>query len=214
MSDTDRTQHWDTVFATRATDEVSWFEASHDLSVSLLREQPGSVVDIGAGAGTLTDELLADGRTDVTLLDISHEALAVTRERLGSSESRVGYVVSDLLMWAPERQWDAWHDRAVFHFLTDPTDQASYVDLAARAVRPGGLLVLATFGPDGPTACSGLPTARHSAAELGALFAPAFAVTHDEVRVHHTPGGADQQFTWAVMRRSGTWGSEDLRPLT
>ncbi|WP_341924162.1 class I SAM-dependent methyltransferase [Nocardioides psychrotolerans] len=193
-------RHWDTVFATRSADEVSWFEANHAHSVSLLREQPGSVIDVGAGAGTLVDELLADGRTDVTLLDISHEALALTRERLGTGEQRVGYVVSDLLAWEPSRTFDAWHDRAVFHFLTDPADQASYVDLAASAVSPGGLMVLAAFGPDGPTACSGLPTARHSAAGLGALFAPAFTVTGAQTRVHRTPGGADQQFTWVVMR--------------
>lgn len=197
----DRVKHWDTVFATRAADEVSWFEASHDLSVALLAQQPGAVVDVGAGAGTLADELLASGRTDVTLLDISHEALAVTRDRLGPQEQRVHYVVSDLLTWSPERQYDAWHDRAVFHFLTDPTDQTSYVDLAARAVSIGGLLVLATFGPDGPTACSGLPTARHSADDLAALFAPAFSVVGSDLRVHHTPDGAQQQFTWAWLRR-------------
>lgn len=160
------------------------------------------VLDVGAGAGTLADELLAHGRTDITLLDISREALAVTRERLGPDEQRVHFVVADLLSWRPERQYDAWPDRAVFHFLTDPVHQASYVTLAGRTVSPGGLLVLATFGPAGPTACSGLPTARHSAEHLRALFAPAFSIMGSELRVHHTPQGTEQQFVWAWMRRT------------
>lgn len=155
--------HWDAVFASRDLDTVSWFEDTPTHSVELLRQQHGSVIDIGAGASRLPDALLSDGRDDITVLDISQEALAVTRERLGSTEGRGTYVVSDVLSWEPAHTYDAWHDRAVFHFLTAPADRAAYVDLAARAVSPDGLLVLATFGQDGPTSCSGLPTARHSA---------------------------------------------------
>ena len=194
--------HWDAVFASRDLDTVSWFEETPTHSVELLRTQPGSVIDIGSGASRLPDALLTDSRDDITVLDISHGALAVTRERLGSAEGRVAYVVSDVLSWKPARTYDAWHDRAVLHFLTAPADQAAYVDLAARALSPGGLLVLATFGPDGPTSCSGLPTARHSADALAALFAPALALTHAETRMHRTPGGAGQQFTWVTARRT------------
>lgn len=120
----------------------------------------------------------------------------MTSERLG----RVAYVVRDVLCWEPARTYDAWHDRAVLHFLTAPADQVAYVDLAARALSPGGLLVLATFGPDGPTSCSGLPTARHSADDLAVLFAPAFTLTHAEPRMHRTPAGAEQEFTWITAR--------------
>lgn len=201
MSD-DGAHHWNAVFASRDLDTVSWFEETPTHSVELLRQQPGSMIDIGAGASRLPDALLTDGRDDITVLDISHEALAVTRERLGSAEGRVAYVVSDVLAWEPARTYDAWHDRAVFHFLTSPADQATYVDLAARALSPGGLLVLATFGPDGPTSCSGLPTARHSADDLAALLAPAFTLTHAETRTHRTPAGAEQQFTWISARRT------------
>lgn len=201
MSD-ERAGHWDAVFASRDLDTVSWFEETPTHSVELLRPQPGSVIDIGAGASRLPDALLTDGRDDITVLDISHEALAVTRERLGSVEGRVNYIVSDVLSWEPARTFDAWHDRAVLHFLTAPADQAAYVDLAARALAPGGLLVLATFGPDGPTSCSGLPTTRHSAADLSALFAPAFTLTRAETRMHRTPAGAEQQFTWVTARRT------------
>lgn len=198
----DSADHWDAVFASRDLDAVSWFEETPAHSVELLRQQPGSVIDIGAGASRLPDALLADGREDITVLDISQEALAVTRERLGSAEGRVAYVVSDVLAWEPSRTYDAWHDRAVHHFLTEPANQAAYVDLAARALSPDGLLVLATFGPDGPTSCSGLPTSRHSADDLAALLAPAFTLTHAETRTHRTPARAEQQFTWVTARHN------------
>ncbi|GAB3195267.1 class I SAM-dependent methyltransferase [Nocardioides hungaricus] len=201
MSD-DGSAHWDAVFASRDLDTVSWFEETPTHSVELLCSQPGSVIDIGAGASRLPDALLADGRDDITVLDISNEALAVTRKRLGSAEGRVAYVVSDVLAWEPARTYDAWHDRAVLHFLTAPADQAAYVDLVARALSPDGLLVLATFGPDGPTSCSGLPTARHSAKDLATLVARAFTLTHAETRIHRTPGGSEQQFTWISARRT------------
>ena len=201
MSD-DGSHHWDAVFASRDLDTVSWFEETPTHSVELLRQQPGSVIDIGAGASRLPDALLAEGRDDITVLDISREALAVTRERLGSAEGRVAYVVSDGLSWEPSRTYDAWHDRAVLHFLTEPANHAAYVDLAARTITPGGLLVLATFGPDGPTSCSGLPTARHSAEDLAALVARAFTLIRAETRIHRTPGGSEQQFTWISARRT------------
>jgi SAM-dependent methyltransferase len=197
--------HWDEVFTSRDREAVSWFQEAPTHSVELLRQQRGSVIDVGAGASRLPDALLTDGRDDITVLDISHEALAVTRARLGDTEDRVAYVVSDVLAWEPSRTYDAWHDRAVLHFLTEPDDQAAYVDLAARALLAGGLLVLATFGPEGPTSCScsSLPTARHSADDVATLFAPAFALTGAETRLHRTPSGADQQFTWVTMRRTG-----------
>lgn len=199
----DGRDHWDAVFISRDLDTVSWFEETPTYSLELLRAQPGSVIDVGAGASRLPDALLTDGRDDITLLDISHEALAVTRARLGDTKDRVAYVVSDVLTWEPSRNYEAWHDRAVFHFLTEPADQAVYVDLAAHALVTGGLLVLATFGPEGPLSCSALPTARHSADDLATLFAPAFALSRAETRVHRTPTGADQQFTWVTMRRTG-----------
>ena len=201
MSD-ERADHWDALFASRDLDTVSWFEETPTHSVELLRQQPGSVIDIGAGASRLPDALLTDGRDDITVLDISQEALAVTRERLGSAKGRVTYIASDVLSWKPARTYDAWHDRAVHHFLTEPANQAAYVDLAARTLSPDGLLVLATFGPDGPTSCSGLPTARHSADDLAALLAPAFTLTHAETRTHRTPARAEQQFTWVTARHN------------
>lgn len=110
-------------------------------------------------------------------------------------------LVADLLAWTPARRWDLWHDRAVFHFLTEPADQRRYADLVAAAVAPGGVAVIGTFAPDGPTTCSGLPTARHTAASIASAIGEPFVLEHGETEHHRTPWGADQHFTWAVLRR-------------
>ncbi|RYP89068.1 class I SAM-dependent methyltransferase [Nocardioides guangzhouensis] len=195
-------EHWDAVYGNKDSREVSWFQPSADVSARLVGGQPGSVVDVGAGASVLVDELLAAGRSDLTLLDVSRAALAETRRRLGTRADEVAFVVGDVLDWDPGRTYDCWHDRAVFHFLTDPVRQQQYVATAARAVRPGGALVLGTFGPDGPTSCSGLPTARWAPEELAAVFAEHASLEHAETEVHRTPWGSEQQFTWVVLRRT------------
>ena len=195
--------HWDGVYGRRPVTELSWYEQVPATSLRLvtsLATPEQAVVDVGAGESSLVDHLVAQGYEDVTVLDVSQEALAAVRARLGDSP-RVHVVVSDLLAWAPDRQYDAWHDRAVFHFLTDDADVTAYVRVASAAVRPGGALVLGTFAEDGPTTCSGLPTARYSADELIALFGGAFAEEHREREEHVTPAGVVQPFTWVVLRR-------------
>jgi 2-polyprenyl-3-methyl-5-hydroxy-6-metoxy-1,4-benzoquinol methylase len=192
-------EHWDDVYTTRATDSVSWFQARPAISLRLLEafgETAGSVIDVGAGASTLVDELLARGWIDVTVLDVSNEALELVRTRLAISGLAATAVTGDLLSWEPERTYDVWHDRAVLHFLTQPEDRARYVETAARVVRPGGHLA-----EDGPTRCSGLTTARYSADELASLFNDSFEPVHAEREEHHTPDGTPQSFTWAVLRR-------------
>jgi ubiquinone/menaquinone biosynthesis C-methylase UbiE len=198
------TDHWDAVYGTRATDEVSWYQRLPTTSQRLLTSVSspgGAVIDVGAGASTLADTLLGSGWTDVTVLDVSRTALAVVRDRLGERQRSVSFVVANVLSWQPERTFDAWHDRAVFHFLVRPDQREKYVATASRAVRPGGVLVLGTFAADGPTQCSGLPTARYDADALAAAFAPGFTLEHSEREEHVTPGGAVQPFTWAVLRR-------------
>lgn len=133
------------------------------------------------------------------MLDVSAEALEVVRGRLTGRE--VSYVVTDLLVWRPDRAYALWHDRAVLHFLTDPEDRERYVAVAASAVAPGGAAVLGIFAEDGPTECSGRPTARYAPDRLAALFEPAFALEHSEREEHVTPTGAVQQSTWALLRR-------------
>lgn len=194
--------HWDDVYRAKPVDTVSWYQDRPAVSLRLVTSAatPSSaVVDVGAGASTLADELLAAGWTDLTVLDVSAAALALVRERL---DGAVQAVVTDLLAWAPERQYDVWHDRAVLHFLVDPEQQRRYVDVAAAAVRSGGALVVGVFAPDGPTQCSGLPTERYDAERLEQLLAPRFASVHSESEVHTTPAGAQQSFTWAVLRRA------------
>lgn len=197
---TDTGTHWDEVYGAKSAEEVSWFQRDPEVSLRLVAAVPGSLVDVGAGASLLVDRLLAAGRTDLTLLDVSSTALEVTRNRLGSAAGQVTFAVADVLTWAPGRTFDCWHDRAVFHFLTNPTHKANYVQCAARLVAPGGAVVLGTFAADGPTSCSGLPTARYSSADLAAEFAEAFTLEHTEQETHRTPWGAEQRFTWLVLR--------------
>jgi SAM-dependent methyltransferase len=195
--------HWDDVYRTRAVDQLSWHQPSPAASLRLIGPRPGPdspAVDVGGGASTLVDVLLRDGWT-VTVLDVSAEALAITGRRLGAKTPEVSLVVSDVLAWQPDQTYDVWHDRAVLHFLTEVADRARYVELAADTVTEGGALVIGGFAPDGPSHCSGLPTARRSAEQLAGEFAPRFTLEHAETEAHHTPGGAVQQFTWVRLRR-------------
>ena len=199
----ERADHWDDVYRTRALDQVSWFQPHASTSARLLAASGGpgrSVLDVGAGASPLVDDLLAAGYGDVTVLDVSAAALEVVRARLGDDD-RVRTIVADLLTWEPDRAWDVWHDRAVFHFLVDPTDRATYARVAARAVAPGGVAVIGSFASDGPESCSGLPTARHDPDDLAEQMGDAFHLEVSERELHRTPSGAEQSFAWAVLRR-------------
>jgi 2-polyprenyl-3-methyl-5-hydroxy-6-metoxy-1,4-benzoquinol methylase len=195
-------EHWAGVWASRGGTPPSWYEPTPVTSLRLVGPPApgGSVVDVGAGASSLVDHLLAAGWQHVTVLDIAEPAVAEVRARL-ADRAGVELVVADVLDWRPQREYDVWHDRAVLHFLQEPAERRRYVELAAAAVRPGGALVLGTFAQDGPSSCSGLPTARYSAAELADLFLPHFRLEHAEHAEHRTPSGATQAFTWVVLRR-------------
>ena len=197
--------HWDGVYDRVPHDGVSWYEAEPTTSVRLITgaaSPADPVIDVGAGTSRLADRLLELGWGDVTLLDVSATALAETESRLAAAGRSVQTVVTDLLAWQPERAVGVWHDRAVFHFLVEPHDQQRYVQVAADAVRPGGIAVLGVFAEDGPTQCSGLPTAQYDAGALAELFADAFVLERAEREQHETPGGVVQAFTWVVLRRS------------
>ena len=194
-------RHWNAVYVDKAPDTVSWYQPDPAMSVRLLRAAappPASVIDVGAGASLLADRLLAAGWSDVTVLDIAATASPLVRERAGPA---VQAITADVLSWAPPRTYDAWHDRAVFHFLTSPQDRVRYLDVATAAIRAGGALVVGTFAPDGPEQCSGLPTMRYGPAQLAAEFAAAFDLAGSATEQHHTPWGAMQPFTWVVLRR-------------
>jgi SAM-dependent methyltransferase len=200
------TAHWERVYATHSSDDVSWYEPEPVTSLRLVeaaaRSIRDAIIDVGAGASRLVDRLLDDGFSDVTVLDVSSGALDETRARLGARASSVTFVVGDVLTFAPDREYGVWHDRAVFHFLTTDADRVRYVELAGRAVRPSGKLVIGTFAEDGPTHCSGLPVCRYAADELATAFAPAFALVRHDREEHVTPSGATQPFTWTIFERS------------
>ena len=201
-------QHWEQVYSSTAPDEVSWYEPTPETSVRLVLFDgvPRSVIDVGAGASTLVDELLLRGVPAVTALDLSLTALSLAHHRVDDLANRLTTIVGNVLTWQPDEVYDVWHDRAVFHFLTDVAERASYVDQVRRAVVPGGLVVVGTFAEDGPERCSDLPTVRYTAAGLAAVFGPDFELTHHERVEHHTPWNTVQPFTWVVLRAldSGT----------
>lgn len=160
-----------------------------------------SVVDVGGGASVLVDDLLARGFMDLTVLDISASALLLARQRLGASASAVTWLTEDLLRWTPARTFDAWHDRAVLHFLTDRRDRNQYCSVLESATAPGSLAIIAAFAPDGPDRCSGLPVQRYGVESIRALLGPQWSLVSDDREVHTTPSGAAQPFTWAAFRR-------------
>jgi len=195
---------WDSVYRTRPIDQVSWYQREPTVSLRLVTSNavPGAaVIDVGAGASLLVDHLLTLGYRNVTLLDVSRTALSQVRSRLGSLAENVAFVVGDVLEWSPDCRYDLWHDRAVFHFLNEPVDQGRYVALAARALCPGGVLVLGVYGTDGPTHCSGLEVQRFSSDDLERVFSSDFVLEHTEHEQHVTPDGIAQSFIWAVLRR-------------
>ncbi len=203
---TDRHTHWQNVYRTRRTDSVSWFRPHLEVSLELLTtggiSAASRVIDIGGGASTLADDLLARGLRKVSVLDVSEEALAHARQRLAERADLVHWLAGDVLEVAlPSGGFDFWHDRAVLHFLTDPADAARYAQIAANALARGGCAVIGGFAPDGPERCSGLPVARRSAQQIGALFEPAFTLVQSRAERHRTPAGAEQSFAYALLQR-------------
>ena len=200
---TARQVHWDVAYRDRGITGVSWFQPTASTSLALfdrLAVPPSAaVVDIGGGASVLVDDLLARGFSNLTVVDVSAVALEAVGQRLGQS-SPVTLVHTDLLSWKPEGRYDVWHDRAVFHFLVDERDRDAYLKVLRSCLRPGGIVILATFALDGPEYCSGLPVSRYSASELTKLLGPEVDAMEEMREEHLTPSGAMQPFTWLAAR--------------
>ena len=201
----DRKQHWERVYAQKRPTEVSWYAAHLERSLSMIRavaDPSAEIIDVGGGASTLVDDLLALGYTRLSVLAVSEAALAVSKPRLGESASRVTWIAGDVTrVPLPRRTYAAWHDRAVFHFLTEAADRQAYVDCAAESLAVQGHLILATFSLDGPTRCSGLDVVRYDADSLSRELGPRFRLTQQSKEVHRTPSGADQRLIYCSFER-------------
>ncbi len=199
-----RSSFWEGVHDSKDVDGVSWWQSVPELSLGLVDEtglglgEP--IIDVGAGWSTLIDHLVERGYEDLMAIDLSATALQTVRERIGSAGDHVVLEVADVLDFRPGRQFGLWHDRAVFHFLTEPDEREDYLLSLERCVRPGGFVVVATFGPDGPLTCSGLPIVRYTHDELCAEF-PGYELVSTSGEDHVTPWGTTQQFTAVLLRR-------------
>jgi SAM-dependent methyltransferase len=200
--------HWQAVHRDRPPGRTSWYRPRLDQSLRLVDglalPADAAVIDVGGGRSTLVDDLLGRGFSDISVLDLAPAALEASRERLGAAAGQVHWLVGDITrIDLPAARFSLWHDRAVFHFMVEPDDRDAYVRAAARSVAPGGHAIIAGFALDGPERCSGLPVRRHDAAGLAAAFAPAFAPVADAREIHPTPAGAEQPFTYVLLRRRG-----------
>ncbi|MEQ1828782.1 MAG: class I SAM-dependent methyltransferase [Pirellula sp.] len=200
----DRVAHWENVYSTKQTTEVSWFEAEPTTSLDLLdRILPhgGRIIDVGGGASFLVDRLVAKGNWDVTVLDIALTAIELTRKRLGEAARKVHWICEDITETKQLKKYDVWHDRAVFHFLTNPNDRQAYLNRLNESVVSGGYILVATFAPDGPEKCSGLPVCRYSVDGLETVLGKGFKLVTNNQFGHVTPTGKTQQFTLAAFQK-------------
>jgi SAM-dependent methyltransferase len=206
MNDASRQAHWQNVYRSKAENEVSWFQAIPAPSLELIdfcrTAGDAAIVDIGGGASRLVDELLARGFSNLTVLDLSEAALAAVKARLGDKAAAVQWIVADITEWAPTRLFDIWHDRAAFHFLTDPGDRAAYIACLDKAIKPGGSVIIGTFAPDGPEKCSGLPVHRYDDAGLAEVLGSGFELLQTRRHEHATPWGAIQRFQFSLFRKA------------
>lgn len=199
-------EHWEGVYSSKPTDAVSWFQAHAEQSLRLIKATgvplSAALIDVGGGASTLVDDLLRDGYSNLTVLDLSAAALHAAKLRLGTRSSSVRWLEADVTQAdLAVHAYDVWHDRAVFHFLTTAQERSAYVGQVLRSVKPGGHVIVATFAEDGPTQCSGLPVMRYRADELHAQFGEPFTLLQHEKEEHHTPFGTVQKFIYCYCRK-------------
>lgn len=201
----DAQTHWDNIYGTKAPDAVSWYRPHLERSLELIEHaadgSSASIIDVGGGESTLVDDLVARGYGNVTILDISQTAINVTKKRLGAASENIHWLVGDITRAELEPcSYDVWHDRAVFHFLTAADARMAYVRQVAKAVKAGGHVIVSTFGPEGPTKCSGLDVVRYDAEALHKEFGVRFQLLESSTELHETPFGTTQQFLYCFCR--------------
>ena len=201
----DAQTHWEKIYTEQAPDTVSWYRPHLETSLALIEQaaagRSASIIDVGGGGSTLVDDLLAHGYENITVLDISQTAIDASRKRLGKASERVHWLVADITKIELEPSaYDVWHDRAVFHFLIATSDRVAYVCQVAHAVKRGGQVIVSTFGPEGPTKCSGLDVVRYDAELLHREFGVRFRLLGSSEELHRTPFGTIQQFLYCYCR--------------
>jgi len=201
----DRKNHWENIYSGKKATEVSWYQQCPEHSLNLIDatgvEKTASIIDIGGGASTLVDFLLATDYKNLSVLDISSSAIEQAKVRLGQQAVKVNWIVHDITSFVAEKPFDVWHDRAVFHFLTDADDRASYVKNLSDSTQPGAHAIIATFNFDGPEKCSGLDIVRYSTESLSEIFSENFKLIETKTEEHKTPGGASQSFVYCRFVR-------------
>lgn len=203
----DQKEHWDKVYGTKAPDMVSWYAPHLETSLGLIHQaathKDSTIIDVGGGESTLVDDLIKEGYRNISLLDISKKAIEVTKKRLGSSSRLVNWYCSDIrTVTLPQNYYEVWHDRAVFHFLTQEEDRRRYVEQVLHSVKSGGYVIISTFGPDGPKRCSGLNVVRYDAEKLHSEFGKSFSLIGSLLEEHKTPMHTAQQFLYCFCRVS------------
>jgi len=201
----DAKTYWEKIYTTRAPEQVSWYRPHLETSLALIKRartrRSTAIIDVGGGESTLVDDLLAHGYENLSVLDVSQTAIDVTKKRLGPAAETVNWLVGDITeVQLALNAYDVWHDRAVFHFLTSTEERAAYVRQVAHAVRPGGHVIISTFGPEGPTKCSGLDVERYDADSLHEQFGVRFRLLDSAKELHQTPFGTTQQFLYCYCR--------------
>ena len=200
----DQQAHWEKIYGEKKPDEVSWYQENPAMSLEIIQRvvpKTGRIIDIGGGASRLVDALLGAGYQNVSVLDISGRALEYARERLGSLAEKVSWREADVTTFAPGQAYDVWHDRAVFHFLTEEPDREKYRAALKRALPVGGHVVLAAFALEGPEKCSGLPVRRYDAVLVAQEFAGDFELLDQDSETHRTPWNTEQRFNYFLLKR-------------
>lgn len=200
--------HWEHIYETKNSAQVSWYKPHLDLSLQMIGRtgvgKDARIIDVGGGASTLVDDLLANGYQNLTVLDISAASMQVARNRLGEQANRVTWLEADITQVSlPENAYDIWHDRAVFHFLTNAQDRQQYINMVRHSLKAGGYIIMATFAPDGPTQCSGLDVIRYSADGLHEEFGGDFELVESLRETHSTPFGTEQKFIYCYCQKRG-----------
>jgi len=199
-------EHWEKAYLTNPPEKLGWYKPHLETSLKWIMElnlgEDANIIDVGSGVSTLVDDLLNNGYRSITVVDLSKKALELAKERLGEKAVQVTWLNEDILSFPlPACHYELWHDRAVFHFLTTPEQRQQYQNNLLKALEPGGHLIIATFAPEAPSKCSGLPVERYSVDKLESMLGSEFELKRHDQELHVTPGGVEQMYLYCHFQR-------------